>query len=77
MISRVHISILCVDERSACKRHVLEVLRQSLRESIIDRQFSQESSINGANGADLAWSYTGGQQRGTRPPVSTHRARSR
>jgi magnesium chelatase family protein len=34
-VSRAHHGILCLDALPACRRHVLEVLRQPLEESVI------------------------------------------
>jgi magnesium chelatase family protein len=34
-VSLAHHGLLCFDERPACTRHVLEVLRQPLKEGVI------------------------------------------
>jgi Magnesium chelatase, subunit ChlI len=37
-VSRVHHGVRCLDARSECRRHALEVLRQLLAESVTGRQ---------------------------------------
>jgi hypothetical protein len=38
---RAHLGVCCLDERPACRRHVLAVLRQPLEDSALYRQFRE------------------------------------